>query len=63
MAAETERRRSIERQGIVQALSRLDEGEYSCCVQCGEPVPLGRLRLDPTVPKVFQENVGFYRTY
>jgi DnaK suppressor protein len=50
MAKEVERRREVELQRITAALERLDEGEFSYCVACGEDIPLKRLELDPTAP-------------
>jgi DnaK suppressor protein len=32
---------------IDQALERLDEGTYGCCVACGEPIPEERLQAVP----------------
>lgn len=39
-----------ERGRILQALKRLEEGEYGWCVQCGEAIALGRLNFDPATP-------------
>ena len=32
---------------ILEALRRLDEGSYGLCVDCGTPVPEGRLEAKP----------------
>ncbi len=32
---------------VVEALRRLDEGSYGLCVDCGRPVPDGRLEAKP----------------
>lgn len=32
---------------VAQALARLDRGEYGACEDCGEPIPLERLRAQP----------------
>jgi DnaK suppressor protein len=32
---------------IVEALARLDDGSYGLCVDCGRPVPEGRLEAKP----------------
>jgi RNA polymerase-binding transcription factor DksA len=32
------------------ALTRLDEGEYGYCVNCGEAIEPERLALDPATP-------------
>ena len=50
MAQETARRRQQERQRIVAALRRLDNGEYGACVRCGEEIAGRRLQNDPAVP-------------
>ncbi len=31
------------------ALRRLDEGTYDCCANCGQPIPLERLKAKPAV--------------
>jgi len=35
---------------IEASLKRIDEGDYGFCLVCGEPIPLRRLELDPTLP-------------
>ena len=35
------------RDGVLDALRRLDEGTYGICVDCGKPVPENRLRARP----------------
>lgn len=50
MARATQTRRDGLRQRIDAAMSRLDEGEYGYCTECGEEIPLKRLELDPSVP-------------
>jgi len=47
MAQDAERRRRQELVRIEAALERVDEGEYGYCLACGEPIPEGRLELDP----------------
>jgi DnaK suppressor protein len=47
MAAETQRRRSVELKRIAAAMARIDEGEYGYCLTCGEAIPGGRLDVDP----------------
>jgi DnaK suppressor protein len=50
MAAEVERRRGVELARIERALERIGQGEYGCCVSCGEPIAPKRLELDPATP-------------
>jgi DnaK suppressor protein len=40
-------RDTVELTRIEQALSRLAQGSYGECIDCGEPVPFGRLELEP----------------
>lgn len=47
MAKATQTRRNSERKRLTAALARMDEGEYGFCEDCGEDIPLGRLRIDP----------------
>ena len=49
MAKATQARRSQQRQRILAALARLEEGEFGYCTDCGEHIPAKRLDLDPTV--------------
>lgn len=35
---------------IDEALRRLDDGNYGICQQCGEPVPIERLEIQPYTP-------------
>ena len=50
MAQATEARAGVEARRIVAALRRLDEGTYGDCLECEEPVALGRLQANPAVP-------------
>jgi DnaK suppressor protein len=50
MALATERRRAASLARIDAALARIDSGAYGWCTRCGEPVPPGRLHLDPATP-------------
>ena len=50
MAEAQNRRRAARRQRITAALARIDEGEFGYCQDCGEEIPEGRLKLDPTIP-------------
>jgi len=49
MAKAAEQRRRARVSMIKAALQRLDDGEYGECEECGEPIPAGRLAIDPTV--------------
>ena len=49
MALEAERRRRVQIQRIDAALRRIEEGEYGCCINCGEEIAPGRLAIDPAV--------------
>lgn len=47
MAQASERQRRANIQRIEAALSRLDQGEYGYCVECGEEIGTKRLEVDP----------------
>ena len=47
MSLESKRRREHELTRIVQALKRLELGEYGECLKCGEEIAVGRLEVDP----------------
>ncbi|MCI2393428.1 TraR/DksA family transcriptional regulator [Aliiroseovarius sp. N1F302] len=51
MAKATGARRAAQRTRIDAALARMDEGEFGYCEDCGDPIPRGRLDLDPCVTK------------
>ena len=44
-ATEAKRKRDLVR--IEAAERRLRDNEYGCCEECGEPIPDGRLEIDP----------------
>jgi len=48
MAEAQNRRRAARRQRIIAALKRIEEDEFGYCQDCGEEIPEGRLKLDPT---------------
>lgn len=50
MAQETSRRRAAQLRRIAAALTRIDEGEFGYCIECGDEIPERRLELDPAVP-------------
>ena len=47
MSQEQARRRQQEQQRITAALRRLEQGEYGDCRDCGEPIAVRRLEMDP----------------
>ncbi|MDH3637827.1 MAG: TraR/DksA family transcriptional regulator [Gammaproteobacteria bacterium] len=47
MSRETKRRSAAELKRIREALNRLLEGEYGYCLDCGERIAEGRLKIDP----------------
>ena len=47
MAEATERQRAAELSRIESALSRIEEGEYGYCLNCGEEIAEKRLKIDP----------------
>ncbi|MCW8906327.1 MAG: TraR/DksA family transcriptional regulator [Sedimenticola sp.] len=50
MSQENSRRRALELKRTGQALSRIKEGEYGYCVECGEAIAPNRLQIDPATP-------------
>lgn len=51
MAQAAERRRNARILGLRKALSRLEDGEYGYCENCGEPIALERLDVDITATR------------
>ena len=49
MALAQARRRQAKRAAIDAALSRVDEGEFGCCLKCGDEIASARLEHDPAV--------------
>jgi DnaK suppressor protein len=49
MAEEVKRRRDKELIRIKAALSRLEEGYYGYCLNCGDDIDGKRLNLDPSI--------------
>ncbi|MEV0996076.1 TraR/DksA family transcriptional regulator [Nonomuraea sp. NPDC050202] len=45
---------TTQRQAIMEALKRIDEGLYGRCVDCGSPVPEGRLEARPEAARCVQ---------
>ena len=53
IAKDSQQRRSIQKQRIDSALSRLENGQYGLCVRCEEGIDPKRLEFDPSVPLCF----------
>ena len=51
MAQATGARRTAERQRLVAALKRMDDGEFGYCEECGDEIAEARLRLDPAATR------------
>lgn len=51
MAKAQQANRDLETRRLLAALTRLHEGEYGYCEDCGDPVPEGRLELDLAASK------------
>lgn len=48
MSQAVQRRRTNRLHRIIQAIRRMDEGEFGYCTECGEEIAPGRLNIDPT---------------
>ncbi|MEM6677059.1 MAG: TraR/DksA C4-type zinc finger protein [Pseudomonadota bacterium] len=48
MATAQSRRRRAERRRLTAALDRIADGSFGECQECGEPIALKRLELDPS---------------
>jgi len=53
LAKEAQQRRTIQRQRIDSALSRIDKGTFGLCVACEERIDPKRLEFDPSIPLCF----------
>ncbi|WP_245626845.1 TraR/DksA family transcriptional regulator [Aestuariivita boseongensis] len=51
MAKAQQARRDLERRRLTHALAAMEDGEYGYCEDCGEDIPLPRLRLDPAATR------------
>lgn len=47
MAEAQSRRRTGRLKAIAAALKRIDQDDYGWCDECGDQIPIGRLKLDP----------------
>ncbi|NBE98488.1 conjugal transfer protein TraR [Nonomuraea sp. KC401] len=45
---------TAQRRAVVEAIERIDEGVYGRCVDCGKPVPEGRLEARPDAARCVQ---------
>ena len=46
MSKATDARRNGELRRVSAALARIDSGDYGYCVECGETIPVERLKVD-----------------
>ncbi|QIE46376.1 TraR/DksA family transcriptional regulator [Pseudohalocynthiibacter aestuariivivens] len=51
MAKASHARRTAERKRLMTALTRIDEGEFGYCEDCGDDIALPRLDLDPAATR------------
>ena len=51
MAEAVTRKRKAELVKIEMTFRRIEEGNYGYCVECDEPIPDGRLKIDPTAER------------
>lgn len=51
MANAIEQRRKARLIALDQALRRMADGDYGCCLDCGEGIAIKRLEIDPAAPK------------
>ncbi|WP_282151485.1 TraR/DksA family transcriptional regulator [Ruegeria atlantica] len=51
MAKAQQANRDIETRRLSVALTRIIDGEFGYCEDCGEEIPVGRLNLDPAASK------------
>jgi DnaK suppressor protein len=51
MATAQSRRRAGRLKAIKAALRRMDTDDFGWCEECGEEIPVGRLKLDPCAPR------------
>lgn len=47
LAQASDARRNVRKLALQAALGRLEEGEFGHCMDCGEPIPIRRLEIDP----------------
>ena len=50
MAPETKRRREVGINRIKATFSRIKEGEFGFCINCGDEIAVKRLDIDPSTP-------------
>jgi DnaK suppressor protein len=60
---EAEAQRDVDEMAQVErALQRLDHGAYGDCSQCGDPIPLQRLRVQPAAERCATCQASFEHT-
>lgn len=45
---------TAQRRAVIEAIKRIEEGVYGSCVDCGKPVPEGRLEARPEAARCVQ---------
>ena len=48
-----------QREQVLAALARLDDGTYGTCVDCGQPVPDARLEVRPEAARCITDQEAF----
>jgi RNA polymerase-binding transcription factor DksA len=48
-----------ERNAVLQALERLEDGSYGTCVDCGKEIPAGRLQAQPEAIRCVEDQRRF----
>ena len=51
MASAQSRRRAGRLRAIEAAIRRIEDDDYGWCEECGDEIPMGRLKLDPCAPR------------
>lgn len=49
MSQAQQRKRDLDLRSIASALSRIENGEFGYCTDCGEQIALKRIQIDPSV--------------
>ncbi|HEX2495065.1 MAG TPA: TraR/DksA family transcriptional regulator, partial [Steroidobacter sp.] len=48
---------------IDDALTRLTSGTYGDCIDCGQPIPIARLKAEPTAARCLSCQEKYEKTY